>query len=72
MNEVESAGALSPCPRCGHERFTLVDGYFLEHLQKQLRNVVISGDNRFASIALTCDRCGFIAQHALGVLQRHA
>ncbi len=70
--EIESAlrdrGATMPCPRCFGESFTLLDGYLLEFQQVQLRNMVVGSNNRFASVASICDRCGFVAQHALDVL----
>ena len=40
-----------------------------QHRQKQLKNVVISGDNRHPTVAVTCTRCGFLAQHDLTTLQ---
>jgi len=62
------AGAHLPCPRCGHADAALLDGYFLLHLQSQLRNEVISGDNRVPCVATVCRWCGYLAQHVLDVL----
>jgi hypothetical protein len=71
LHSLQRAGATLPCPRCGHKHFSLLDGYLTEHPQQQTRNVVISGDNRFASVVLTCGRCGYMAQHAMSVLDGH-
>jgi predicted nucleic-acid-binding Zn-ribbon protein len=71
LDALRQASATLPCPRCGHTHFSLVDGYLIENLQKQTRNVVVSGDNRFTSIVMTCDRCGYMARHALDVLDGH-
>jgi predicted nucleic-acid-binding Zn-ribbon protein len=63
-----AAGAKLPCPRCGEERFELLDGYILEFTQNQLRNMVVGSHNRYATVATVCSRCGFVAQHALKTL----
>jgi ribosomal protein S27AE len=70
LNALERVNATLPCPRCGNGRFSLLDGYVIEHPQRHTRNLVISGDNRVASVVMACDRCGFMAQHALSVLDR--
>lgn len=62
---LDAAGSTLPCPRCGHQSFSLVDGYVIEFVQSQLRNMVVGGSNRLPSVVVTCDRCGFLAQHAL-------
>ena len=67
-SQLNGAGASLPCPRCGHERHSLLDGYVLENLQSQLRNLVFSSDNRVACVATVCDRCGYLSQHVIDVL----
>jgi hypothetical protein len=62
------AGAVSPCPRCGHEVASIADGYMIEFLQAQLRNIVVGGNNRLPCAVSTCDRCGFLSMHALAAL----
>ena len=61
------AGASLSCPRCGHDSFTLLDGYLTDPIQWQLKNIVI-GNNHFWCAATTCDRCGYLAQHSLQTL----
>ncbi len=60
-------GARAPCPRCGNQSFTLLDGLFNQPLQTELGNIVLGGPS-IPSVVVVCTRCGFISQHALGVL----
>ena len=60
-------GARLPCPRCGNQNFTLVDGYFNQPIQTELGGLVIGGPS-IPSVVVVCTRCGFLSQHALGVL----
>ncbi len=59
--------ATKPCPRCGNVNFILVDGYFSLSIQRDLKRTVLGGMN-MPVVAVVCDRCGFLSQHALGVL----
>ena len=68
LDALARANANQPCPRCEQRQLSLADGYAVNHLQQEPRNVVIGGDNRLASIVLICNGCGYIAQHALTVL----
>jgi hypothetical protein len=65
---LERAGATHPCPRCGNETSTVLDGFLLQNTQSQLRNLVISGDNRLVCVATVCSRCGCLTQHVMDVL----
>lgn len=69
---LDAATATLPCPRCGHESYDVLDGYLVENTQSQLRNLVISGDNRLTCVATVCACCGHLAQHVLDVLQTTA
>ena len=60
-------GAKLPCPRCGNDTFTLLDGYFNEIIQSEPKGIVLGG-RTVPSIAVACNRCGYLSQHALGVL----
>ena len=60
-------GANLPCPRCGNDDFTLLDGYFNQIIQEEPRGIVLGG-RTIPSIIIACKRCGFLSQHALGVL----
>jgi ribosomal protein S27AE len=64
---LEERFAKQPCPRCGFQQFTLANGYFNQPLQEKLSGLVLGGP-AIPSVAVICTRCGFISQHALGVL----
>lgn len=55
------------CPMCGNNHFIIVDGYFNPTMQDDLNNLVLGGPS-IPSIAIVCNKCGFISSHALGVL----
>ena len=64
---LERAEARAPCPRCGNASFTLLGGYFVHHLQ--FGGADFSFVNPSVPTAVVaCNRCGFLAQHALGAL----
>lgn len=60
-------GANLPCPRCGNDDFTLLDGYFNQIIQAEPRGIVLAG-RTIPSIVVACKRCGYLSQHAVGVL----
>lgn len=64
---LKERGAVRSCPRCGKEKFTLTDGYFADVLQTDLNIFRVTGSS-VPSIAVICDNCGYISQHALGAL----
>ena len=64
---LENRGATRPCPRCGNNSFTLLDGYFNQTIQTELKGLVIGGPS-VPSVVVACNRCGLLNQHALGVL----
>lgn len=64
-DSLNGAGATLPCPRCGHTDFTLLDGYVIENLQSQIRNVVIGSNNRLVTAVMVCSGCGFMSWHAM-------
>ena len=64
---LEKAGARAPCPRCGNAAFTLLGGYFVHHLQFGLPDFSFANPS-VPTAVVACNRCGFLAQHALGAL----
>lgn len=58
---------LTVCPMCKHPHFTIADGYFTNSLQNEVGGIIFGGPT-IPSIAIICNNCGFISQHALGVL----
>jgi len=67
IQALEERGAKLPCPRCGNQQFTLVDGYFNQTIQTELKGMVIGGPS-VPSVVVVCTRCGYMSQHALGAL----
>lgn len=65
---LRSRNAILDCPRCHCPNFTISDGYFVQSIQTEIIGTVIGGPS-IPSIALICNRCGFISQHALGALR---
>ncbi len=55
------------CPMCGQNKFIIADGYFNHPMQPNLQGFIIGGPS-IPSIAIVCSNCGFMSQHALGVL----
>lgn len=68
IQDLTAAGATRPCPRCGHPRFTLTDGYALVPIQDNL-HYSVPGAPFIPCVTVICDRCGFVAHHALTVLE---
>ena len=66
INALTERGATRPCSRCGNPRFALLDGYFSELLGDGLN--FNFGGPVVPSVVLACEKCGYIVQHALGVL----
>jgi len=64
-------GAIAPCPACGHENFTLLEGDFRQEFivwEKspfKVLGVPSSPSRRSLNyIVLACDNCGYLRQHA--------
>jgi len=67
IKALEDKGAKLPCPRCGNNSFTVLDGYFNQTVQTQVSGLVIGGKS-VPTAVVVCNKCGFLAQHALTVL----
>ncbi len=67
VEKLRERGVKLPCPRCGNKDFNLLEGYFLQTIQIKLEAMEIGGP-AIPSIAAICRNCGYISQHALGVL----
>ena len=67
IKALEERGAKLPCPRCGNQSFTILDGYFNQTIQVGLSGMVIGGPS-IPSAVTACTRCGYLSQHALGAL----
>lgn len=64
---LDKKGVRLPCPRCGNREFLLVDGYFNQTIQTDLNGLIIGGPS-IPTVATVCNNCGYLSQHAIGVL----
>lgn len=65
--ELSKRGVPRPCPMCGTNQWAMADGYFTNSLQFTLTSMQFGGPS-IPTIALVCGNCGFVSQHALGIL----
>lgn len=68
IRELRERGAKLPCPRCGHDKFVISDGYFFQSIQKGVRAAMVVGGSVIPQIAIICQNCGFMSFHALGIV----
>lgn len=68
INALKDKQALLPCPRCNKQKFTLLDGYFNQSIQQSLQTGLVIGGPSIPSVVIVCENCGYMSQHALGVL----
>jgi len=64
---LKTKNAVKPCPRCGNQSFTLIDGMFKHFLQLRLEDTAIGGPS-VPTIVVGCTNCGWLAEHAMGAL----
>lgn len=55
------------CPMCGNIHFSVVEGMLKPSVQNSLNSFQIGGTS-IPCVAIVCNKCGFISQHAIGVL----
>jgi hypothetical protein len=55
------------CPMCKTNKFVLAEGYFNNTMQANFASVALGGPS-IPTAAIICENCGFVSQHALGVL----
>ena len=67
IKALNERGVKLPCPRCGNNNFTLLDGYFNQTIQTEFKGMVIGGPS-VPSVVTACNQCGYLSQHALGPL----
>lgn len=59
------------CPMCHGTDFALTDGFFINIVQDDSTNFAF-GKTSIPCAALICKHCGFISQHAIGILNSDA
>lgn len=67
IKTLRERGVKSVCPMCGNNNFILADAYFNNTLQSNWETISLGGPS-IPTIPIVCSKCGFISQHALGVL----
>lgn len=65
----EKIGKPFECPICHSNNFTIIDGYLIQELQKNMNNIILGSGPILPSISIVCTKCGFMSQHNLGVLE---
>lgn len=55
------------CPMCQTSGFVMADGYFNNTMQTDFNSFTIGGQS-IPTIAIICNNCGFVSQHAIGIL----
>jgi ribosomal protein L37E len=60
-------GATNPCPRCGNQGFTVLDGFLSHAVQHNFQNLSLGGEV-VPTIITVCAKCGFLSLHSMGVL----
>ena len=72
IKRLQDKGATLPCPACGHDGFTLLDGDFTQEFRAwggkhsgAIEPIIKPSSRRSLTyIVLVCDNCGYIRQHA--------
>lgn len=55
------------CPMCHQSKYSFVDGYTVDAVQKDYKNIRLGG-RLIPSVMLVCNNCGHIDRFSLGVL----
>jgi hypothetical protein len=64
---LKKRGTQLRCPMCSQPHFSIADAYIRNELQPDLKAVNLGGPS-IPTIAIVCSNCGFLSQHAIGVL----
>lgn len=67
ITEIKTRISNITCPMCQNKHFTIADGYFNNFLQDNFQNLNLGGRS-VPTIGIVCQKCGFVSQHALGIL----
>ena len=60
--------AVLPCPRCGNTYFSLLHGFVSLPVQNPTAENAVNGGPAIPCVVTVCNNCGFLSNHALGVL----
>lgn len=67
IKELEKRGAIKPCSRCSHNKFTLLGDLARVDQQKDFKSVRLGG-NAIPCAMVACSNCGNVSFHAIGIL----
>lgn len=78
-SKLKDKGALQPCPRCGKTKFTFAGEANIPIVTYESpisaipralpRSIAdIDAPSSIPAIIISCDNCGYLMQHALGIL----
>lgn len=67
IEALRNKGVKGICPMCGNKHFVLADGYFNNTLQADIVKLSLGGSG-IPTAPIICSNCGFVSEHALGVL----
>lgn len=68
IDQLVEKGANKDCHRCGHESFSVLDGYSFMPVNEKLGNIL--GGPSIPAILVVCNNCGAITPHALGAFEQ--
>lgn len=69
IEALEDKGATNPCHRCGHNNFSVIDGYSYYPIQDTWKGTILGGP-KIPAILVACNHCGAITPHALGAFEQ--
>lgn len=68
IRKLQEKGVKTKCPMCDHDNFIIADGYFANIVQKKPVGAIVLAGQTIPTIPIICAKCGFISQHAIGIL----
>ena len=67
VNRIREKAPNLQCPMCKTKAFSLADGYFVNTMQSDFNSLSLGGQ-AIPTVAIICNNCGFVSQHAVGSL----
>lgn len=67
IEKLQKLGATKNCPRCGNDSYDVPNTYG-EITTRPRLNEASTGKRIISYVILICDKCGYIAQHAITAL----
>jgi predicted nucleic-acid-binding Zn-ribbon protein len=68
VKKLQEKGAVKSCSRCGHPKFSLLDGFISFPMSQEISNNLIVGGPSVPCAVVACDNCGHLEFHALGAI----